>query len=78
MQYFEQFFLAETGLKLKINVTLSAYSSFKIGGPARYFIEVANLDQLIKAMSAAGQWRFPFYLIGGGNNLLLMMPASTD
>ncbi len=57
-------------MKLKINVTLSAYSSFKIGGPARYFIEVANLDQLIKAMSAAGQWRFPFYLIGGGNNLL--------
>jgi len=36
MQPFEQIFLAETGLKLEAGVPLAAYSSFKIGGPARF------------------------------------------
>jgi len=67
---FEQFFQAETGLKLKKDVALSDYSSFKIGGLARYFIEVTSTDQLIKAVSAVSSRRFPFYLIGGGYNLL--------
>ena len=70
MQNFEQFFLAETGLKLKKDVALSDYSSFKIGGPARYFVEVNSLDQLVKAVSAVSSGCFPFYLIGGGYNLL--------
>ncbi|HPB59535.1 MAG TPA: UDP-N-acetylmuramate dehydrogenase [Candidatus Saccharicenans sp.] len=70
MQDFEQFFLAETGLKLKKDVALSDYSSFKIGGLARYFVEVTSSDQLVKAVSAVISCRFPFYLIGGGYNLL--------
>lgn len=70
MQAFEQIFLAETGLKLEAGVPLAAYSSFKIGGPARFFTEVINLDQLLKAVGTARQYRFPFYLIGGGYNLL--------
>jgi UDP-N-acetylmuramate dehydrogenase len=70
MQTFEQIFPAVTGLKLETSVSLAGYSSFKIGGPARFFAEVTNLDQLVKAVGIARQYRFPFYLIGGGYNLL--------
>jgi len=70
MQAFEQIFPAMTGLKLETGVSLAAYSSFKIGGLARFFTEVTNLDQLVKAIGTARQYRFPFYLIGGGYNLL--------
>ncbi|MDD8020582.1 MAG: UDP-N-acetylmuramate dehydrogenase [Acidobacteriota bacterium] len=70
MQDFEHIVLSETGLKLRRDVILSAYSNFRIGGPARFFIEVTSLDQLVKAVEVACQHRFPFYLIGGGYNLL--------
>lgn len=69
-QDFPAFFSRETGLVLSRDVLLSVYSSFRIGGPADYFIEVKSEAELTAAVRAARKFNFPFYVIGGGYNLL--------
>lgn len=69
-QDFADYFFLETGLSLARNVPLARYSSFQIGGPADYFLEVYSLADLIRAVQAARKYRLPFYVIGGGYNLL--------
>lgn len=69
-QDFSQVFFEETGLSLSSKVPLADYSSFRIGGPADYFIEVHELTELAAAVSVARKYNLPFYVIGGGYNLL--------
>jgi len=69
-QDFKEIFWEEAKLKLRSGVSLAAYSSFKIGGPAEYFFEANELSQLIKAVEICKKYRLPFYVIGGGYNLL--------
>jgi len=52
------------------NVSLSCYSSYKIGGPARYFFEAKNIEEIIKAMDKAHRLRLPIFILGGGTNIL--------
>ena len=56
--------------RLKENVLLSKYSTFRIGGPARYLIEVANTEDLKKAIQKALELNLEFIVIGGGSNIL--------
>lgn len=53
------------------NVLLSNYVTFKIGGPARYFFAAKNKEEIIEAARAAGENNIPYYIIGGGSNLLV-------
>jgi UDP-N-acetylmuramate dehydrogenase len=70
LQDFAKIFLEEAGLPLGEAVALSGYSSFRIGGPADYFLEVREPLLLIKAIQVARKHRCPFYVIGSGCNLL--------
>lgn len=63
-------FLEKLGPALSENVPLSAMSSFGIGGPADLFIEARTEAELEAAVSLAVAWKYPFYVIGGGNNIL--------
>jgi UDP-N-acetylmuramate dehydrogenase len=67
---FEKAFLEEVGTALSGNVPLSALSSFGIGGPADLFFEALTEEELAKAVALAFAEKFPFYVIGGGYNLL--------
>lgn len=69
-QDFSRHFFEETGLSLSRRVSLADYSSFRIGGPADYFLEVRGLADLSRAVQAARKFKCPFYVIGGGYNLL--------
>ncbi|MCX8160997.1 MAG: UDP-N-acetylmuramate dehydrogenase [Candidatus Saccharicenans sp.] len=70
LQDLDRLFFEETALSLSRNVPLSSYSSFRIGGPADYFLEVHGLADLATAIKAARKCGLPFYVIGGGYNLL--------
>lgn len=70
LQDIPRIFLEETGLTLREGVVLSTYSSFRIGGPADYFLEVRESVQLIRAIQIARKYHCPFYVIGRGYNLL--------
>ncbi|MEK7555292.1 MAG: UDP-N-acetylmuramate dehydrogenase [Patescibacteria group bacterium] len=51
-------------------VLLSKYSNFKIGGPAKYFFEAKNVEEIIKAVKLAKRLKTPFFILGGGTNIL--------
>lgn len=56
---------------LKENVLLAGYTSFRIGGPAKYFFEAESTGDLIKAIKMAGKYNLPFFVLGGGSDLLV-------
>ena len=67
---FREAFIERLGTSLSENVPLSAMSSFGIGGPADLFFEARTEGELTAAIALAVEEKFPFYVIGGGNNLL--------
>jgi UDP-N-acetylmuramate dehydrogenase len=67
---FREAFIEKLGASPSENVPLSAMSSFGIGGPADLFFEAQTEAELEAAVSLAVAERFPFFVIGGGNNLL--------
>ena len=58
-------------MKFRKNVSLANYTTFKIGGPAKYFYIAKTKQDLIKAIKAAKELGLPFFVLGGGSNLLV-------
>lgn len=52
------------------NIRLSDYSTFQIGGLARYFFKAGSKEDLNKALNAAEKYELPFFILGGGSNIL--------
>jgi UDP-N-acetylmuramate dehydrogenase len=57
-------------LKIRENVLLRDYTTFKIGGPARYFFVAENKEDLKNAILWAKKKKLPFFILGGGSNVL--------
>ena len=68
--------------KFQKNVLLKNYTTFRIGGPAKYFFVAKNKEDLVKAISVAKKLnpspfpkgdrvKLPFFILGGGSNLLV-------
>ena len=53
------------------NVLLKNHSTFKIGGPAEYFLSVDKKSDLIKSIKIARNIKIPVFVLGGGSNLLI-------
>lgn len=56
---------------IKKNVVLAPYTTFKIGGPAKYFYVAKSNEDLIKAVKAAKKADTPFFILGAGSNVLV-------
>jgi len=67
---FGRLFLEATGLPVRERIGLDQFSSFRIGGPADFFFEARTEEDLKKAVSLAARETFPFFVIGGGFNIL--------
>lgn len=59
------------GVEIKEQVQLAAYTTMKVGGPADYFATVTTVDQLIKLVRWARQTELPYFVLGGGSNILI-------
>ncbi len=57
-------------IKIQENISLSKYTSFKIGGPARYFCAAENIAEIKEALEFAGKNKLKIFVLGGGSNLL--------
>ena len=57
-------------LNIKENEPLSKHTNFRIGGPARWFVEARSEEELREAIAFAGERGVPFRVIGGGSNTL--------
>ena len=50
---------------------LKPYTTFKIGGPARYFVHAASMDDFRGALVLAEKQALPLFVLGGGSNILV-------
>jgi UDP-N-acetylmuramate dehydrogenase len=58
-------------MKIQEKVTLKPYTTFKIGGPARFFCEPMNSDEIIKALNFAKENNISAFVLGLGANILV-------
>jgi UDP-N-acetylmuramate dehydrogenase len=56
---------------LRENVPLAPLTTFQIGGPARYFVEASNVEEVGEAVAFARAHALPLFVLGGGSNLLI-------
>lgn len=56
---------------VKENVSLKEYTTFKIGGKARYFVAIQGLDDLRASLDYAQQQDVPYVILAGGSNVLI-------
>lgn len=50
---------------------LKPYTTFKIGGPANYFVHAAAMDDFRGALRLASAQSLPLFVLGGGSNILV-------
>lgn len=55
---------------IREKVILAPYTSFNIGGPAKYFAEPVSTQDFIELLSFARKNRIKTYILGGGSNTL--------
>ncbi len=56
---------------IKKQVKLAPFTTFKIGGPSKYFITVKNAEDLINTLTIANKLKIPIFLLGNGSNVLI-------
>ncbi len=57
-------------LKIEEYVDITNYTTFKVGGQFRYFIEVTDKSELLEAYEFAESKNLPMFIIGGGSNMI--------
>lgn len=60
-----------TGLNIQQNVPLAPLTTFRVGGPAKYFCEVSNEKELREALEYAEGNKLAVFVMGGGSNILV-------
>ncbi len=63
--------MMNTSLAIKENHSLKELTTFRIGGPARFFAAVATEGQARGALAFARESRVPVFVLGGGSNILV-------
>jgi len=53
------------------NILLKDFTTYKIGGPAKYFFIAKTHEELMLALKVAKEFKLPFFILGGGSNLLI-------
>ena len=59
------------GVNLQENVALAPYTTLGAGGPARWFLAASSENEILEAVRFARTQHVPFFILGGGSNLLV-------
>lgn len=57
--------------RVLVQESLAKYSSFRIGGPSDLFYRAQTKNEIIEAVRLAKKLEIPFFVLGGGTNLLV-------
>ncbi len=57
-------------LNIQENISLKKYNTFNIGGEARYFVTVKNVNELKEALNFAKEKNLKYFILAGGSNVL--------
>ncbi|HEX7959942.1 MAG TPA: UDP-N-acetylmuramate dehydrogenase [Terriglobales bacterium] len=58
-------------MNIQENVPLAPYTTFKVGGPARYFVEAYSEKEVQQALEFSVSRRLRLFVLGGGSNLVV-------
>ncbi|MBP6858723.1 MAG: UDP-N-acetylmuramate dehydrogenase [Candidatus Pacebacteria bacterium] len=58
-------------LTIHEQVSLAPHTTFKIGGPARFFCIIRNEADLVQAVAFANECKASLFVLGGGSNVLM-------
>lgn len=58
-------------MEIKQNIPLKNFTTLGIGGPAAYFVEISDEQELIEALNLTEQKQAPFFVLGGGSNIVV-------
>lgn len=59
------------GERFKENEPMSKYTNFRIGGPAKLFVEVRSVEELQEVLLLAAKFGERYFVFGGGSNMLV-------
>ena len=59
------------GENIRENVPLAPFTTYKLGGPARYFFVAQTENEVKLAAEAAKEGNLPIFVLGGGSNILI-------
>jgi UDP-N-acetylmuramate dehydrogenase len=57
-------------LKIQENIPLAPFTTFGVGGPARYFVEARSESEVREGLEFAAAKHLPVFVLGGGSNLV--------
>ena len=57
------------GGELQSDEPMSKHTTLRVGGPADYFLELRNLEDLATVLILAQQHNLPYFLLGDGSNI---------
>lgn len=57
-------------MQIEEGVLLKDYSTFRVGGPARYFVKVETIEALQAALATAREKSWPIFVLAGGSNII--------
>ena len=60
-----------TEMEIREDVALAPFTTFGIGGPARWFVEARSEAEIVEAVRWARERDVPLFVLGGGSNLLI-------
>ena len=57
--------------QVKKDEPMKSHTTFRVGGPAAYFVTPQTADEVAKVIEACTQENVPYYIVGNGSNLLV-------
>lgn len=61
----------ELGARVLTHEPLAPHTTFRIGGPADFFITVQTVDELVAIVQRARHAQIPLFVLGNGSNILV-------
>jgi UDP-N-acetylmuramate dehydrogenase len=58
-------------LTIQENIPLAPLTTFKVGGPAHYFVDCQSESEVQQAVTHADEHKLPLFVLGGGSNLVV-------
>ncbi len=59
------------GPKIEFEKKLAPFTSYRTGGPAKYYLAADNAEAISHAVKTAITLKLPYFVVGGGSNLLI-------
>jgi UDP-N-acetylmuramate dehydrogenase len=63
--------LQKLDIKFLADEPLKNHTTFQIGGPARYYVELSQTENLMRVLKIAKENKLKYLFLGGGSNLLV-------